>query len=308
MKMRSEHEASEETRRGRSLVPLAGLLAGSDAAAKRVTSAPGQCAEGVLALPKLNSPTPLRLPAMLPSILRVLPLPPVRPYNAAASPVTPRVHKFAGRKSCRAAARYTQAAALKMRCRAASISPAEKAGWRLRCRTRNNSSEASSVSRLWPDAEMSMPRSRSWWSNQPPQPIARLRTASCSARAPGEGVCAATSDSSNSRHRSTRSSQDTTCAAPSEPGAWTRPANRPAKRPVTPLSSVSAIATLILELCQRRAHQASGFLECSTNLTDPSCFWCVAMNLPGQADLTTFIHTNAATAGACFYRVGVHEP
>ncbi|HVM49461.1 MAG TPA: choice-of-anchor Q domain-containing protein [Candidatus Acidoferrum sp.] len=50
------------------------------------------------------------------------------------------------------------------------------------------------------------------------------------------------------------------------------------------------------------------FLECSTNLSGSPCFWCVATNLPGQPNLTTFVHTNAGGPGPRFYRVGVAPP
>ena len=47
------------------------------------------------------------------------------------------------------------------------------------------------------------------------------------------------------------------------------------------------------------------FLECSTNLAASPCFTCVATNLPGASDVTTFVHTNAIHIGSFFYRVGV---
>jgi len=52
----------------------------------------------------------------------------------------------------------------------------------------------------------------------------------------------------------------------------------------------------------------SYFLECSTNLAASSAFTRVATNLPGQPDLSTYTHANAAGAGTLFYRVGVDSP
>jgi hypothetical protein len=48
------------------------------------------------------------------------------------------------------------------------------------------------------------------------------------------------------------------------------------------------------------------FLERSTNLAAPFMFTPVAMNIPGQAGMTTFTNTNTPGAGTLFYRVGVH--
>lgn len=47
------------------------------------------------------------------------------------------------------------------------------------------------------------------------------------------------------------------------------------------------------------------FLECATNLAALPTFTCLATNLAGQPDLTTYIHSNAAGTGPRFYRVGV---
>lgn len=47
------------------------------------------------------------------------------------------------------------------------------------------------------------------------------------------------------------------------------------------------------------------FLECSTNMAGSSCFTCVATNIPGQSNLTSFVHTNATGPGPLFYRVGI---
>jgi hypothetical protein len=52
----------------------------------------------------------------------------------------------------------------------------------------------------------------------------------------------------------------------------------------------------------------SYFLECSTNLAVSSAFTRVATNLPGQPDISTYTHANAAGAGTLFYRVGVDSP
>ncbi len=49
----------------------------------------------------------------------------------------------------------------------------------------------------------------------------------------------------------------------------------------------------------------SYFLECSTNLAASPCFNCVATNILGQADTTTYADTNAVGLGPLFYRVGV---
>ena len=49
----------------------------------------------------------------------------------------------------------------------------------------------------------------------------------------------------------------------------------------------------------------SYFLECSTNLAAAPVFTCVATNFPGQSGTTTHSHTNAASFGPLFYRVGV---
>src|SRR5205085_1268509 len=57
-------------------------------------------------------------------------------------------------------------------------------------------------------------------------------------------VSAATRPSSNSRHKSTKSIQDTTCAAEGKWAACTCAASRPAKRPVTLLSNDSTAAML----------------------------------------------------------------
>ena len=46
-------------------------------------------------------------------------------------------------------------------------------------------------------------------------------------------------------------------------------------------------------------------LEWSTNLGAVPAFQPLASNLPGQAGLTTFTHTNGAAASPRFYRVRV---
>ncbi len=46
-------------------------------------------------------------------------------------------------------------------------------------------------------------------------------------------------------------------------------------------------------------------LEWSTNLGVVPAFQPLATNLPGQTYLTTFTHTNGATASPRFYRIGV---
>ena len=47
------------------------------------------------------------------------------------------------------------------------------------------------------------------------------------------------------------------------------------------------------------------FLECSTNLTTLPPFKCVATNLLGQPETTTYGDSNAPAVGQVFYRVGV---
>src|SRR6185503_1143670 len=153
--------------------------------------------------------------------------------------------------------------ALKMRRRATSISSAEKLGCRLRCKIRSSSREASSVSTVWPDAEMSAPLVRVWWISQPPHPIARLTTASCNAKPSADEVSSATKPSSNSRHKSTKSIHDTTWAARGTLAACTRPAKRPAKRPASRFSSGSTVAALMGEPCHAIASLTSSGSQAS---------------------------------------------
>ena len=43
----------------------------------------------------------------------------------------------------------------------------------------------------------------------------------------------------------------------------------------------------------------------STNLLAVPSFMCLASNIMGQADTTTYNDTNSAGLGSCFYRIGV---
>src|SRR6266516_363609 len=122
---------------------------------------------------------------------------------------------------------------------------------------RRSSREASSVSTVCPDAEMSAPLVRIWWISQPPHPIAKLTTASCNAKPSADEVSAATKPSSNSRHKSTKSIHDTTWAARGTLVACTRPAKRPARRPVSRFSSDSTVAALMGKPCHAIASMTS---------------------------------------------------
>jgi hypothetical protein len=217
----------------------------------------GRVGAAVPVSPKSNSPKLQQLGAMLRNSRLVWLLLPALPDSATAFRDGQPGRRCEGRNKRHAAARCTQAAALKTRWRTASISAGEKSGCRLRCMMRSSSNEASSVSNVWPEADRSVLFERIWWISQPPQPIASSTTASCVARISVEGEPAATNPSSSSRHKSTRSIHDTTCATPGAFGDCTRPASRPARRPVTRLSNNSAVSTLMHRLCQQFRRIAS---------------------------------------------------
>ena len=51
------------------------------------------------------------------------------------------------------------------------------------------------------------------------------------------------------------------------------------------------------------------FLEYSTNLTVSQSFLVLATNIAGQAETTSYTHTNAMAApSGCYYRVGIQHP
>ena len=87
--------------------------------------------------------------------------------------------------------------------------------------------------------------------------MARFITASCNAIASSEGASVATKLSSNSRHKSTKSIQDTTWAGEGSSRACTCPANRPASRPANRFSSGSKAKVLTRRICQNPVSFAS---------------------------------------------------
>lgn len=89
-------------------------------------SARDQCEAIVLVVPTLRNPKPLLLRGEFPNTLPGSRLPRVRPDTFEASQASGTLRKCEGRRGHRAVERYTQAAALKIRCRVASISAGGK--------------------------------------------------------------------------------------------------------------------------------------------------------------------------------------
>lgn len=71
---------------------------------------------------------------------------------------------------------------------------------------------------------------------------------------------------------------------------------------------VSSVAVSEVTLTWQSDTNHAYFLQRATDLSARSCFSCIASNIAGAMETTSFVHTNPPTTGPALYRLGVQVP